>query len=215
MTPAEIITQVRVLVNDSKTPYRNSDSTLLGFVNQALKRAALLRPDLFSTITTFACAVGEVVQTAPSDCIRFMEVFSVVGGAAVFESNRETMDQNYPSWPADTAATCTTWMRHPRDPLRFFIYPKAPTSQTLNVEYAKVPAVYTATSDSITTPSGAYMTALVDCVIFLVESQDDEHVNSGRAALFYKSFVDLLGATAQNKVITDGEDSGMPDKATV
>ena len=41
MTPAEVITEVRRLVQDQLVPYRYSDTVLLGYVNQSLQRLAL------------------------------------------------------------------------------------------------------------------------------------------------------------------------------
>jgi hypothetical protein len=40
VTPADIITEARVLVQDTRTPYRYSDTLMLGWVNQTLKRMA-------------------------------------------------------------------------------------------------------------------------------------------------------------------------------
>jgi hypothetical protein len=62
MTPQDVITEVRRLVQDEESPYRYSDTTLLGYVNQTLKRMAVLRPDLFSLITTIPTTPNTVVQ---------------------------------------------------------------------------------------------------------------------------------------------------------
>ena len=54
----------------------------------------------------------------------------------------------------------------------------------------------------------AYFPVVVDGVVFLAESVDNEHVNAGRAQLFQKSFIDNLGTSAQAKVVTDTDDGG-------
>lgn len=213
MTPQDVIDDVRILINDTTTTYRYSDAALLKFVNEAMRRIALLRPDLFSTFGTVSCAQNEVLQAAPTGSFRLMEVFRIQGGNAVVESNRETMDQNLPTWPSDTAAAASIWMRHPRDPNKFFIYPKAPSSQVLEVEYAVSPAA--AAIDGTLALPDAYFPALVDCVVFLSQSIDNEHVNSGRAKLFYDSFTQVLGVGNQAKTITDVESGGLPEEATV
>ena len=46
----DVITEVRRIIQDTNIPYRYSDDVLLGFANQALKRIAVLRPDLFASI---------------------------------------------------------------------------------------------------------------------------------------------------------------------
>ena len=50
MTPSEVIQEVRRLSLDVRQPVRYSDAELLGYVNQTIKRIAVLRPDLFTTI---------------------------------------------------------------------------------------------------------------------------------------------------------------------
>jgi len=77
----DVITEVRRLIQDENTPQRYSDTVLLGFANQALKRISVLRPDLFAYMGTVTCTENEVLQSAPSDSIRLIEVFSVVGGS--------------------------------------------------------------------------------------------------------------------------------------
>jgi hypothetical protein len=62
--------------------------------------------------------------------------------------------------------------------------------------------------------SDVYFPALVDGVVFLAESIDDEHVQSGRAKLFYDSFVQQLGAGLQSRKVTDTKNAGM-DKGEV
>jgi len=48
-----------------------------------------------------------------------------------------------------------------------------------------------------------------DATIFLAESVDNEHVNSKRADVFYRSFTQSLAVNAQSKVATDMEDAGL------
>ena len=212
MTPADVIVEARKMIGDTRAPYRNSDTVLLGFVNQAVKRTALLRPDLFSTFADLICVAGEVRQSAAADSIRLMEVLQIKSGGALTETSREAMDQNWPSWTSDTAAVATTWMRHPRDPNKFFIYPKAPAVQTLVVEYAQSPAISSSTADNIPNLPDVYLPCLVDCVVFLVEMQNDSSVLSKRAELFYKMFTDGLGVTVQSKSVTDTESGAAPQR---
>lgn len=203
----DVITETRRILQDIDSPQRYSDTLLLGFANQALKRIAVLRPDLFAFVGTLTCVTDAVLQTAPSDSIRIIEVYSVVGGDGVIEVNRETLDQSLPAWMNDTAAAATNWMRHVRNPNKFFIYPKAPAAQQLVVEYAQVPATYDLVT-TITLLSDAYLPCLIDATVFLAESVDNEHVNSGRAKLFHESFTQALGVSLRGRIITDTEDSG-------
>jgi hypothetical protein len=58
-------------------------------------------------------------------------------------------------------------------------------------------------NDNITVLSDAFFGTIVDGVVYLVESMDDEHVQSGRAKLFLDSFVATLGTSAQTNDVVD------------
>ena len=212
-----VIIEVRRMLQDTNTNtalQRYSDAELLGFANQALKRIAVLRPDLFAKIAEFSTTAGEVLQTAPADSLRIMEVFRVKDGAAIRETNRQTLDQTYPDWANDDPGTAVNWMRHVRNANRFFIYPKAPASQTLIIEYAQSPKNYNL-GETVELLSDAYFPVVVDGTIFLAESIDNEHVNSGRAKLFQDSFVQALSTNFQARPVTDTEEAGLTQDQVV
>ena len=210
----DIITAVRRIIQDETVTYRYSDVFLLDLCNQGLKRIQLLRPDLFSYVGTVLCTQGEVIQTAPTDSLRIIEVYSIVGGTGLVEADREVLDQTIPTWPNDTEAAAINWMRHVRNPNRFFIYPQAPAAQTLNIEYSQVPATYDGTT-TVTLLPDAYVPALVDVVVFLAESIDNEHVTNGRAKMYKDLFMAELGATVASLPVTDTENAGQPLKIEV
>jgi hypothetical protein len=213
MTPAEVITEVRRLVQDQLVPYRYSDAVLLGYVNQSLQRMAILRPDLFTDIVDIATTAGAAVQSLPAEAIRLVDIFQVKNGNAITEVDRETMNRNYPGWMNEASGTPVNFMRHVKNPDRYFLYPRPAAGVVLVVEYAKSPIDYTLDA-SIDVISDTYFPVLVDGVVYLAESIDDEHVQSGRAKLFYDSFVGQLGAGLQSRKITDTKQAGM-DKGEV
>lgn len=214
MTPAEVITEVRRLIQDTRTPFRYSDDVLLGFVNQTLQRMVMLRPDLFAIIADFSTVAGTVLQSCPTDSVRLIDIFQVKNGDAVTEVDRETLDRTAPGWQRETAGQPVNFMRHVRNPNRFFVYP-APASGVLLVgEYAQAPPTYTANQE-ITSPTDAYFPTVVDGVVFLAESIDNEHVNSNRAKLFQDSFIQSLGVSLQSRTITDTQSSGLPPEQVI
>jgi hypothetical protein len=209
----DVITDVRRLLQDINSPQRYSDTVLLGFANQALKRIAVLRPDLFAFVSTVTCTENAVLQAAPTDSIRVIEVFSVQNGDGIIETTREALNNAYPTWMNDTAAAAVNWMRHIRNPNKFFIYPKAPANQVLDIEYAQTPPTYTGTA-TVSLLSDAYFPVVVDATVFLAESIDNEHVINQRAQLFQQSFTNALGIAAQTRAITDPEKGGLEEEVT-
>lgn len=208
MTPAEVITQVRRLIQDeTAATYRYSDTMLLGFVNQTIKRMIPYRPDLFVVEENVSLTAGTVTQALPTGAVRLIEVLAVTSGDAMQEVNRETLDQMYPGWRTETAATPQNWMRDPRNPTGFMVWPRPTSGITVVAQYVKTPSDY-ASGDTIALPS-AYFPVIVDGVVFLAESIDAEHVNNGRAKFFYDSFIGALGADFTQRTVTDSEDAAV------
>lgn len=210
MTPQSIITEVRAIIKDADSvAYRNSDTDLVLAVNRALKRVALLRPDLFTTIGTITLVSG-VAQTVPNYG-RIVEVYGVTGGGAITEANRETLDQLTPTWRSATpvaAASLTNWTRHTRNPSKFFVSPPSNGTGTLDAEYTATPATF-ALTDTITLLE-TYEPTIVDMTVAEVEWADDENVVNQRAEAFYKRAKEALLGDAQGRVATDKEGGSVP-----
>lgn len=204
MTPATIIADVRNLAQDTLVPYRYSDTELLGYVNQTLKRIASLRPDLFTYFGDLTLTANTVMQELPADAQRLVDIFWVKDANAMTEVEREVLERAYPTWVSDPSDVPVNFMRHPRIPTRFFVYPRPLANTVVIAEYAKAPTTY-ALNDTISL-SDAYYSVVVDGVMFLVSSVDDEHVNSKRAELFMNSFLNSLATNTQAREMVDKED---------
>lgn len=214
MTPNEVITEVRRLIQDTKAPFRYSDTVMLGFVNQTFKKMVVLRPDLFAVIGDFATTAGSVLQDCPADSTRLIEIFQVKNGSAVTEVTRRVLDQTFPTWVNDPPDVPINFMRHVRNPNRFFVYP-APVANTVLVgEYAQTPPDYTINQE-VTFPTDAYFPVVVDGTVFLAESIDNEHVNSNRAKLFQDAFVQALGVGLQSRTVTDTDEGGLDPRQVI
>jgi hypothetical protein len=214
MTPNEVITEVRRIIQDTREPYRYSDAVLLGFVNQTLKRMVMLRPDLFAVIGDFTTAAGTVLQNCPADSTRLIEIFQVKNGNAVTEVSRSTLDRTVPGWLNETPGQPVNFMRHVRNPNRFFVYPAPAAGVVLVGEYAQTPPDYTINQE-VTFPTDTYFPAVIDGTVFLAESIDNEHVSSGRAKLFQESFVQALGVSLQSRTLTDTPSAGLDPKEVI
>ena len=207
----DVVTEVRRILQDTLSPQRYSDDILLGFANQALKRIAVLRPDLFAIIADIPTTADAVVQSMPADSIRLLEIYSVKGGNGIIETNREILDQSLPTWMNTTAGAAINFMLHVRNANKFFIYPKAPSGQVLIGEYAQTPPTYDGTTTVALLPD-AYFPVVVDATVFITESVDNEHVNSKRAQIFQQSFTQSLGVAAQSREVTDTERGGLNEE---
>lgn len=193
MTPRDIITQARyvTLDTDSVLP-RQSDVELLSYVQEALREACVLRPDLFSTVGDLTCTAGQCEQSITfMDALSLLDVMCIHAGSAVTPMDRQAMDAFKPSWRQDTSGPAKHWAPLTGDPLSFFVYPKAPTGQVLDVRYVRNPAAV-GIDEAITDLPLAYQPALVWAVVHLAESKDDEHVLSQRAVMARQRFAEIM-----------------------
>lgn len=192
MTPAQIIASARYTLNDTMTDYRQSDDELLGYINDGLKEAVILRPELFATIGDYNCIADQCEQGILfADAVALMEVLCIHGGSALLPFDLMAMNAFNPGWRTDTAGPATQWTKFANDPLKFYVYPKAPANQVLDVRYVRNPTTV-ALGDSIIDLPVVYQPALVDYVVYRSEMKDSEHVLSQRAQAHQQAFVAKL-----------------------
>jgi hypothetical protein len=203
--PVDVLDEVRVAVQDALVPYRNSDASLLRIVNHRLKSIAILRPDLFAAQTSFECASG-ARQSAPSDCIRMFDVLECEG-RAVGEVDEHALGLAKSAWLSAPPGPATDWMRNTRNPGSFFVFPPAPPGQILTIEYARAPRGYRF-DERIDDLSDAYFPVVVDCVVWWIESMDDEAVKDSRAQMFQQTWMSALKTSLEARVITDTPRAG-------
>ena len=206
-TVADVLLDVRELIQDTKAPYRYSDDFVIRKINRTLSRMVVLRPDLFTTVADITCVSGGL-QSAPADSVRLMDVMSTASGSAVKEVSQDVQDMMIPAWEALTPAPAVNWMRYPRDPNRFYVSPSAVPGAVLSISYAKAPAVLTS-SDTVVLQD-AYMPTVIDGTVWLMESIDAESVESGRAKMFQDSFKDQLTAGLSARRLTDSGAAALP-----
>lgn len=204
MTPQDVITEVRSLIQDLDVPYRYSDAVLLSFVNSTIKRMVMLRPDLFTTVQDISTTPNVSEQLLPSSAVRLVEIFRNKNGASIEEVLKDDFDKAYPQWTTDPAGTPTKYIRHPRNPRAYFLYPKPTSGVVLVGEYVATPSKYTIAQNIDVIPD-AYLPALVDGTVYISQSIDNESVNSNKAKFFLESFTNLLGVSLQSRVVTDTE----------
>jgi len=217
MTPNDIIVDVRRLAQDSgllRTPDTYSAATLLGYVSQTLRQTAVLRPDLFTLIDDIPTTEGVSEQSMPADSARLVNIFAVKDGNAVTEVSREAMDRSYPQWRSDPAGLPVNFMRHIRNPNRYFLYPRPQADVVLVGEYVQSPPAYTL-NQSIALLPDSFQPVMVAGVLMLVAGTENPTENQGRFKQYQEYFVQSLGANLQSRTVTDTKDSGLDPRQVI
>lgn len=189
MTPADIIAEARYILNDiDSVYYRQEDAELLLYVNDAIREASRLAPELFFDVKDYTCIDGSEQALSFTDSQALVGVIRIKNGAAVHLCDMTALSQFNPDWGTVTAGASVNWMKTTGDdPLTFYVYPKATAGQVLEVKHVKVPTVY-ALNDPITELPDSSRTALANYVCSRTETKDDEHVDTGRAVALYNLF---------------------------
>jgi hypothetical protein len=211
MTPAAVIDSVRRILNDGaflRAPDTYTAATLLVFVNNTIKRMVMLRPDLFTVTATVSTTQNIVLQTMPSDSFRLVDIFQVTNANTLEEVDRLQFNRTDVNWAAEAAGTPVKFMRHPRNPNKYFLYPRPTSGITLLAEYVKIQPTYNL-NDTITGLPDDYLPAVVDGVIYSVLSFENEmnQTQGGllRAKAYWESFTQTLGVSLQMRALTDNE----------
>ncbi len=204
-TVADIVQEARELLLDETAPFRYSDAYIVRKTNQVLRRMVIIRPDLFAHVATITTTVGSL-QACPADSVRLMDVTLNGASRAPKEINQEVLDLMFPTWNTTTVGPTTNWMRYPRDPNRFYVYPPSAGGETLTIVYARSTPTY-AVGDTVSLQD-AYFPVVLDGVCWLMESLDAEHVESGRAKMFKDAYDGALVGGLAARRITDTEDGG-------
>lgn len=196
LTWANVIDAARVPLNDTAKS-RYTDAQLLSYGNDGVLSMVGLKPDMFYVIADIPCVAGTVDQEIPADGVSIVEIFGIKDGVGITRVDFDTLRSFRDTWRTDAADEAQNWGLYPQDPRRssgrnFFVYPRAPSNQILTGQYVSRP-VTGAIGDQIPVDD-IYSPALQAYIIFRAESVDDEHVNSGRAALFLQAWSAQVGA---------------------
>lgn len=198
MTLSQPIAIARGILNDRDPDYRYEDTDLLEYGKGAIRAMAVLKSIYLYAQGELACIADKALQTVSfTDAHALVSVDRIKNGNVVLPADKAALDAFMPGWMAATAGPAQNWMPHLDSPVGFWIYPKAPVGQVLEVTFIRIPSIATASTD--TGLPETLIEAVADYIVGVAESRDDDHVSSGRSAQFIAQFGSRFGATAQGK----------------
>lgn len=217
MTPSQIIANVRRTIQDNqllRTTEDYIDATLLDYVNQTLRQTAMFRPDLFTLTADIPLTANAVEQALPSDSTRLVDLFSVKGGSAITEVSRETMDRSFPNWTQAASGTPVNWMRHIKNPNRFFVYPRPTAGTELVGDYVQSPPVYTV-NQTINLLPDSYLPAISTGVVAMVFGAQGPNNDMSIANSYLERYTQMMGVSLQTRPLTDTRESGLDPRQVI
>lgn len=93
-TIADVLTEARNILSDTREPYRYTDARLILALNQAFAETKRLRPDLFISVNFVlpSYTVSDTAQAFPIDEMYFPTVVDYVVGRQAFADDEFTLD---------------------------------------------------------------------------------------------------------------------------
>lgn len=218
ITVANVVTKARSVLQDT-TSVRWPDDELIGWINDAQREIALIKPDA-SSKNTYMPMIPGTKQSLPNDGLRLLRVVrnmtdasANVGGRAIRLVSREILDAQQPEWhdpEAKGESAFGTIVKHymydEADPLHFYVYPGITNAMVLSpmieLIYSANPDDVSQLTDQISIPD-LYQNAILNYVLYMAYMKDAEYAgNSQRASSHYQIFTASVTGKGQVDVIT-------------
>jgi len=198
-TIQQAITLARYLLNDTVTTYGYSDTTLLQYGNDAIDAISVARPELFKSYIEITCIADRAEQTINvTDSSGLDSVIRVKGGNSVTMIDRDILDRFKPDWHTMASAAAEHWIPIKSDPMRFLIYPPAPSGQILVGVHVVKPKEYTI---SETHPlSDVYTSAIADYIVSMAAGSENERADNALSSKHLGYFQAKIGISKQTNV---------------
>ena len=184
---SDVVSRVRYVVNDTRSSYRNTDEEIFGWITDCMNIILTAVPQLFSKSASMILQAG-CEQTVEN----IARAVSFVGIDGYPRADLKMLDSFSPGWRnTASAGAIQNWAPGDLGPKSFVVYPPSSGVQTLTVNYVEEPVPVSALTDDIDLPD-SLVAPIVQYCVGMVESKDDEHVNSNRAAQAKAEFVGYL-----------------------
>jgi len=209
-TGQNIVDRAAIILQDSSHVRWPETSELLLWINDAQREIVLRKPESSATNDSVVCVEG-TKQSIPTSGIQLLDVVRNTGtdgltpGRAVTRIDREILDEQVPTWHADTAsATAKHFMFDKRDPTHFYVYPPQPSSGFgyLELVYSGAPTDLATLAGTISL-NDVYSNVILDYVLYRAYSKDADLSPTGsqRAVAHYNAFNSSLGLKTQTDQI--------------
>lgn len=197
---------IEILNDNATTPVKWTHAQLLKALNGGQRMIQKLKPDAYPTVAAVQAVEG-TEQTLPTGGFLLLDIPRNMGtdgstpGKPITKIDRETMDQERPSWHYDTPNRIARhWVYNSKYPTVYHLWPPQPSSNQNYIEliYSKPPTAVTvsdwaAGSDAITIPD-IYENELISWILFIAYSRNSrDGKNREEAAKWYNMFRQGLG----------------------
>lgn len=173
----------------------------LGYLNEAVKTVALLRPDVMATVAEVTLTADTPLQSIPTDGDRLLYVVrNVATGRPIRKIHREAINDVAIGWTPATLTEIDHYMFDEENPRYFYVYPVPDAALVVEIVYAKTPSVVDADSVSVGIPD-IYLSPLKDFVLAKCFGMETKGSDYGKSTYYMQSFYNALGVKLQNESV--------------
>ena len=174
----------------------------LSYLNAAVRRVCLLRPDASSDVVSFQLAAG-TKQSIPAAARRLLDITRNMGidgstvGKAITVTDMRSLDLYSPNWHEDTAKTAIDHFMYDEDtPQIFYVTPPVHATTQVHVElkYAENPDILTDAEAENIPIDDVYEPAIRHWMLHMAFGKETDSIESAvTSKLHYQAFHDILG----------------------
>lgn len=182
-----------------------TEAQLIGYINDAMRQLVLVRPDANSIVEAITLVPG-TKQTVPTtrrrllNLIRNMGVDGATPGAAIWPTDKESLDSFNPDWHQDTAVVAIENFILDEDyPSIYYVAPPVHASTVVQVEaaFSVNPTLVTASGDTMTVDD-IYKSSILAWALYRAYMVETESITSTQKARGHRvEFYQSLGLKAQ------------------
>jgi hypothetical protein len=199
MLLSEIITDMRGKLFDPAPGVGWSNTDLIGYVNEALRATANVKPDMY-TIQAFVPVVTGNTQQIPDDGVALLDIDQNETGRVVTQVDDALLDEANRFWPRATqVAEVQHYSADPRAPRRFKVFPPNNGAGSIQILYGAVHPALTALTDTILVPD-SYQYALTCHALSQAWSKASKRQDPQKAQAMVVEWAQAIGMKSKAQV---------------
>jgi hypothetical protein len=171
----------------------------LGYLNEALRATAFVKPDMYVVQTPFTLAAGEQ-QVLPTDGVALIDIPRNTGGRVITQVDKGLLDEANRFWPAATQEVVVEhFTEDPRNPRRFVVYPPNDGTGVVDLIYGAVPPQVMYAAEEIDIPA-SYEAPMIQYVLSRCWAKNSKRQDLAKSADCKQQWGTLLGVKSQGQV---------------
>lgn len=190
-----------------------TEAQLLGYLNEALRATALVKPDLVTKQELLTLAAG-VLQNLPADGIALIDIKrNGTAGRVISEVDQQLLDECQRFWPAGTAeAVVEHYTTNATTPRQFDVYPPNDGTGQVMALYGVVPPVMSAVGTTLPVLE-IYQQPLVQYVVSRAYAANTKRADLTKEAAAMQNWARAIGAKSQAQVAISPKVASQPGVA--